>query len=49
MHGINLVVEAVRQLRGESSNPVPNAKTCLVVGGPGSPINSSAIFANERL
>ena len=49
VHGINLVVEAVRQLRGESSNPVPNARTCLVVGGPGSPINSSAIFANQRL
>lgn len=47
IHGINIAVEAVRQLRGESSNPVPGARTCLVAGGPGSPINSSAIFANE--
>ena len=47
IHGINVAVEAVRQLRGQSANPVPNARTCLVAGGPGSPINSSAIFANE--
>jgi acetyl-CoA acetyltransferase len=46
IHGINVAIEAVRQLRGESSNPVPDAKTCLVAGGPGSPINSSAVFAN---
>lgn len=30
VHGMNLVIEAVRQLRGTSSNPVPNAKTALV-------------------
>ncbi len=47
IHGINIVVEAVRQLRGESANPVPDAKTCLVTGGPGSRINTSAVFANE--
>lgn len=47
IHGINIAVEAVRQLRGQSANPVPDARTCLVCGGPGSPINSSAIFANE--
>jgi acetyl-CoA acetyltransferase len=47
IHGINVAIEAVRQLRGQSANPVPNARTCLVAGGPGSPINSSAIFANE--
>jgi acetyl-CoA acetyltransferase len=47
IHGINVAIEAIRQLRGQSSNPVPGAKTCLVAGGPGSPINSSAIFANE--
>jgi acetyl-CoA acetyltransferase len=49
IHGINVVVEGIRQLRGESANPVPGAKICLVTGGPGSPINSSALFANERL
>ena len=47
IHGINVVIEGVRQLRGESANPVPDAKICLVTGGPGSPINSSALFANE--
>lgn len=47
IHGINIAVEAVRQLRGQSSNPVGDARTCLVCGGPGSPINSSAIFGNE--
>jgi acetyl-CoA acetyltransferase len=47
IHGINVAVEAVRQLRGQSANPVPDTKTCLIAGGPSSPINSSAIFANE--
>ncbi len=47
VHGIGLVVEAVRQLRGESSNPVAGARTCLLAGGPGAPIVSSAIFANS--
>lgn len=49
IHGIGLVVEAVRQLRGESANPVPGARTCLMTGGPGAPIVSSAIFTNTRL
>lgn len=49
IHGINVVIEAVRQLRGESANPVPDARICLVTGGPGSPINSSALFANEQI
>ncbi|HZQ36006.1 MAG TPA: transporter [Dehalococcoidia bacterium] len=47
VHGIGLAVEAVRQLRGESSNPVPGAKTCLLAGGPGAPTVSSAIFGTE--
>lgn len=49
IHGIGMAVEAVRQLRGESANPVPGAKTCLLAGGPGAPIVSSAIFATEPL
>ncbi|MDB5970156.1 MAG: transporter [Hydrocarboniphaga sp.] len=48
IHGIGMAIEAVRQLRGESSNPVPNAKTCLLAGGPGAPTVSSAIFGTER-
>jgi acetyl-CoA acetyltransferase len=47
VHGIGLAVEAVRQLRGESSNPVPGARTCLLAGGPGAPTVSSAIFGTE--
>ncbi|QGN54619.1 transporter [Novosphingobium sp. Gsoil 351] len=47
IHGIGLAVEAVRQLRGESSNPVADARTCLLAGGPGAPTVSSAIFANQ--
>jgi acetyl-CoA acetyltransferase len=49
IHGIGTAIEAVRQLRGESSNPVPGATTCLFAGGPGAPTVSSAIFANEVL
>lgn len=46
IHGIGLGVEAIRQLRGESANPVEGARTCLLAGGPGAPTVSSAIFAN---
>lgn len=45
IHGIGIAVEAVEQLRGTSSNPVPNARHCLVAGGPGAPTVSSAIFS----
>jgi acetyl-CoA acetyltransferase len=48
IHGIGMAVEAVRQLRGESSNPVPGATTCLLAGGPAAPIVSSAVFATEQ-
>lgn len=46
IHGIGTAYEAVKQLRGESANPVPGAKTCLLAGGPGAPTVSSAIFGN---
>ncbi|HEY9546345.1 MAG TPA: hypothetical protein VIR56_10060 [Solimonas sp.] len=49
IHGIGMAIEAVRQLRGESTNPVPDAKTCLLAGGPGAPTVSSAIFSNEAI
>lgn len=49
IHGIGLPIEAVRQLRGESANPVAGARTCLLAGGPGAPTVSSAIFANQIL
>ena len=44
VHGIGLAIETVRQLRGESANPVANARTCLLVGGPGTSVNSTAVF-----
>jgi acetyl-CoA acetyltransferase len=49
IHGIGMLVEAVRQLRGESANPVPGAETCLLAGGPGAPIVSSAILSSRAL
>ncbi|HET6536841.1 MAG TPA: transporter [Sphingopyxis sp.] len=47
IHGIGTAYETVKQLRGESSNPVSGAKLCLLAGGPGAPTVSSAIFGNE--
>jgi acetyl-CoA acetyltransferase len=47
IHGIGIAVEAVEQLRGTSANPVPDAKLCLLAGGPGAPTVSSAIFSTE--
>jgi acetyl-CoA acetyltransferase len=47
VHGIGTAIECIRVLRGESCNPVPGAKTCLLAGGPGAPTISSAIFATE--
>jgi acetyl-CoA acetyltransferase len=47
VHGIGLCIEAIRQLRGESVNPVPGAKTCLIAGGPGAPTISSAVFGRD--
>ncbi len=34
MHGLELQVEAVRQIRGTSPNPVPDAELALVASGP---------------
>jgi hypothetical protein len=47
IHGIGMPIEAVRVLRGDSANPVPGAKVCLLAGGPGAPIVSSAIFSSQ--
>lgn len=48
LHGINLAVEAVRQIRGTSPNPVPGAEVSLLIGGPHAPLVSSALFGTER-
>lgn len=49
IHGFGTAVESVRVLRGESANPVPDAKVCLLAGGPGAPTVSSALFGTEAL
>ncbi|MBL7497758.1 transporter [Frankia sp. CNm7] len=46
VHGINLVVEAVRQIRGGSPNPVAEADVSLLIGGPAAPLVSATVFAS---
>ncbi len=44
VHGIGLAVEAVRQIRGGSPNPVEDVDISLLVGGPMAPLVSSTVF-----
>jgi acetyl-CoA acetyltransferase len=44
IHGLNLVVEGVRQLRGESTAQVADAELCLVTAGLGGPLTRAAIL-----
>ena len=44
LHGLNLIIEGVRQMRGESVNQVANAKTCLVTSGGGGGHKSALIL-----
>jgi acetyl-CoA acetyltransferase len=48
IHGMGLVPEAIRQLRGTSTNQVPGAKLSLMTGGPGDMFVSSALFGTEE-
>jgi len=43
VHGMNHIVQAVRQLRGEADMQVPGAELSLVTGGP-LPVGSSVVF-----
>lgn len=45
VHGANLLVEAVRQLRGESCNQVSDAELAFVGGGPGVAPTSAGILS----
>ena len=45
VHGLNHVVEAVRQLRGTSTSQVEDAQTCFVCGGLGVAPTSALILA----
>ena len=47
MHGLELQIEAVRQLRGQSSNQVPNARVAMVISGPMVTPVSSMIVGTE--
>ena len=47
MHGLGLNIEAVRQIRGESTNQVADAEVALVASGPMVTPVSSSIFGNE--
>ena len=46
VHGIGLVLEAVRQLRGGSANPVSGADISLLIGGPMAPLVSATVFGS---
>ena len=48
IHGMGLVAEAVRQLRGESTNQVPGAKLSLMTGGPGDTMTSTALLGTQE-
>ncbi|MFD2138401.1 hypothetical protein ACFSLT_29780 [Novosphingobium resinovorum] len=48
IHGMGLIPEAVRQIRGTSTNPVPDAKLSLVTGGPGDIMSSTALLGSEE-
>ncbi|WP_243770042.1 thiolase C-terminal domain-containing protein [Amycolatopsis acidicola] len=47
IHGMSLVNEAVRQVRGTSCNQVPDAALSLMTGGPGDPVVSTALLGTE--
>ncbi|NKQ56744.1 transporter [Amycolatopsis sp. K13G38] len=47
IHGMSLVNEAVRQVRGTSVNQVPDAALSLMTGGPGDPVVSTALLGTE--
>ena len=46
LHGMGLVPEAVRQIRGTSTNQVPGAQLSLMTGGPGDLMVSSALLGS---
>lgn len=49
MHGLELVIEAVRQIRGDSPNPVAGARVSMVTSGPMVTPASNAIFGAEEV
>ena len=47
LQGLNLVIEGVRQMRGESTSQVDRARTCLVTSGGANAHKSAVILARE--
>jgi acetyl-CoA acetyltransferase len=47
INGMGLAVEAVRQIRGTSTNQVPGAATSLFIGGPMAPLVSSVLLGSD--
>jgi len=47
IHGFNLLLEGVRQLRGQSTAQVADAELCLVTGGEAVTATSAAILARD--
>ncbi|NMO03704.1 transporter [Gordonia sp. TBRC 11910] len=47
VNGMGLAVEAVRQIRGTSTNQVEGARTSLFIGGPMAPLVSSTLFGHQ--
>ncbi|GAA4672731.1 thiolase C-terminal domain-containing protein [Gordonia humi] len=47
VNGMGLAVEAVRQIRGTSTNQVDGARTSLFIGGPMAPLVSSTLFGHQ--
>lgn len=47
MHGLELVIEAVRQIRGTAINQMPKVDTSIVIGGPMVTPVSSLILGSE--
>lgn len=48
MHGLGLNIEAVRQIRGQSTSQVPDAKVSMVISGPMVTPVSACIFGTEE-
>jgi acetyl-CoA acetyltransferase len=49
MHGLGLVIEAVRQVRGDSPNPVPGVRVSFVNAGPMVEVATSAVFGTREV
>jgi acetyl-CoA acetyltransferase len=50
MHGLELQIEAVRQLRGQSTSQVPGAQVAMVISGPMvTPVSSMILGSQDTL